>query len=54
MPQPNGHWFKSKSALRSAIGGLAASDPKFSGYFFVGLSVHFGHEPPRKGRKKGG
>jgi hypothetical protein len=53
MPAPNGHWFRSKSALRASVGGLAAADPRFAGYFYVGPTVHFGHEPPRKKRKKG-
>lgn len=53
MPAPNGHWFRSKSAIRGSIGGKAASDPSFAGFFYVGATVHFGHEPPRKKRKGG-
>ena len=50
MPAQNGQWFTSKSAVRSSIGGVAAN--QYPGYFYTGPSVHFGHMPPKKGKRK--
>lgn len=51
MPQPNGLWHTNASAIRKSLGGTAAQ--AFPAWFYTGPSVHFGHMPPKKGRKKG-
>jgi hypothetical protein len=50
MPAPTGIWFTSQSAKRGVLGGTAVA--AYPAWFYAGATVHFGHEPPRKKRKK--
>lgn len=43
-------WFVSKSAVRHQV--KKPEGEQFSGYFYTGPSLHFGHFPPKKGNRK--